>query len=138
MVGETDYQKLKIDIADNAILLSINGTLGKLALYNREKIVLGKSACYCNLKDTIDRQFVYALMGSDPFKEYLDFSATKSTIKNVGLKAIREYPLILPPKELQQKFSCFMNRISEQKLTIQQGLDKLETMKKALMQQYFG
>ena len=138
MVGKTEYQKLKIDIADNAILLSINGTLGKLALYNRERIVLGKSACYCNLKNTIDRNFVYALMASDPFKNYLESSSTKSTIKNVGLRAIREYPLILPPKELQQKFSRFAQQISEQKLTIQQSLDKLEMLKKALMQKYFG
>ncbi len=138
MVSEDTYKKHLIDISPNAILISINGTLGKLAFYNGEQVMLGKSACYCNLKPSVNKVFVYGVMKSDAFAEFLDNSSTKSTIKNVGLKAMREYKLILPPTELQEQFAAFVEQTDKSKLAIQQSLDKLETLKKSLMQKYFG
>ena len=138
MVSAETYAKHYIDISPNAILISINGTLGKLAFYNGEQVMLGKSACYCNLKPSVNKVFVYGVMSSDAFAEFLDNSSTKSTIKNVGLKAMREYKLILPPIELQGQFAAFVEQTEKSKLVIQQSLDKLETLKKSLMQEYFG
>lgn len=132
-VSECIYEKHRIYISDNAILISINGTLGNLAFYNGEKIMLGKSACYCNLKPNINRVFVYGVMSSDAFSQFLDNNSTKSTIKNVGLKAMREYKLILPPLSLQEQFSSFFEQINKMKLTTQHGLDKLELLKKTLI-----
>ncbi len=138
MVSEETYNKHLIDISHNAILISINGTLGKLAFYNGEQVMLGKSACYCNLKTNINKVFVYGVMRSDAFAEFLDNSSTKSTIKNVGLKAMREYKLIIPPIERQEQYALFVKQVDKSKFVVQQSLDKLETLKKALMQKYFG
>ena len=137
-VNKKTYEKHYIKISQNAILLSINGTLGKIAFYNGEQVMLGKSACYCNLKDEVNRIFVYKIMKTDAFAGYLEDNSTKSTIKNVGLKAIREYRLIAPPLSLQNQFAAFVERVDKQKRTVQQSLEKLELMKKALMQEYFG
>ena len=115
MVSEETYKKHFIDISTNAILISINGTLGKLAFYCGETVMLGKSACYCNLKQNINKRFVYGVMKSDSFAEFLDNSSTKSTIKNVGLKAMREYKLILPPTELQEQFAAFVEQTDKSK-----------------------
>lgn len=87
------------------ILLSINGTLGKVAIYNEEPVVLGKSACYCTLKPILLPKFVYGLMCSSPFQQFLEDNSSKSTIKNVGLKAIRSYRIICPPIEIQNTFA---------------------------------
>lgn len=137
-VNKKTYEKHYIKISQNAILLSINGTLGKIAFYNGEQVMLGKSACYCNLKDEVNRIFVYKIMKTDAFAGYLEDNSMKSTIKNVGLKAIREYRLIAPPLSLQNQFAAFVERVDKQKQTVQQSLEKLELMKKALMQEYFG
>ena len=137
-VNKKTYEKHYIKISQNAILLSINGTLGRIAFYNSEQVMLGKSACYCNLRDEVNRIFVYNIMKTDAFARYLEYNATKSTIKNVGLKAIREYRLIMPPIPLQNQFSSFVERVDQQKQTVQRSLEKLEFMKKALMQEYFG
>ncbi len=137
-VDEETYKKHYIKITDNAILISINGTLGKMAFYRGEAIMLGKSACYCNLRPEINREFVYGLMKSDAFSEFLESNSTKSTIKNVGLKAIRTFRLILPPQELQNQFVELSKQVDKSKLSIQQSLEKLETLKQSLMQQYFG
>lgn len=43
-----------------------------------------------------------------------------------------------PPLSLQNQFAAFVERVDQQKQTIQQSLEKLELMKEALMQEYFG
>ena len=116
MVNKETYKKHFITMNSNTILLSINGTLGKLALYNGEEVMLGKSVCYCNLKPEINRKFVYGVMNIDSFKSFLESNARASTIKNVGLKAIRGFKLILPPKELQNKYVGFVEQVNKSKL----------------------
>ena len=116
MVNEDTYRKHFIKLTENSILLSINGTLGNLALYNGEKVMLGKSACYCNLIPNINRIFVAGIMRTDAFSSYLESNATASTIKNVGLKVIREFMLIVPPLELQNQFASFVEEIDKSRL----------------------
>ena len=52
-----------------------------------------------------------------------------------GYKALR---LILPPLELQEQFAAFVAQTDKTKAAVQQVLQKAETLKKALMQEYFG
>lgn len=138
MVNEDTYKKHFIELTDNAILLSINGTLGKLAFYNGEEVMLGKSACYCNLKPEINREFVYGVMKTDAFAGFLESNATASTIKNVGLKAIRGFKLILPPEELQFQFIEFAKQVDKSKFAVQKSLEETQTLFDSLMQKYFG
>jgi type I restriction enzyme S subunit len=48
-VNTEEYDKHKKDLNTRTILVSINGTLGNVAFYNEEPVMLGKSACYFNL-----------------------------------------------------------------------------------------
>ena len=138
MVNEDTYKKHFIELTDNAILMSINGTLGKLAFYNGEEVMLGKSACYCNLKPEINREFVYGILKTDAFAGFLERNATASTIKNVGLKAIRGFKLILPPEELQFQFVEFANQVDKLKSAVQKSLDETQLLFDSLMDKYFG
>ncbi|EJZ71472.1 restriction endonuclease subunit S [Lachnoanaerobaculum sp. OBRC5-5] len=138
MVNKETYKKHCSTMNYNTILLSINGTLGKLALYNGEEVMLGKSVCYCNLKSEVNREFVYGVMNTDAFKIFLESNATASTIKNVGLKAIRGFKLILPPKELQIKYVDFVKQVNKSKVEVQKALDKAQLLFDSLMQKYFG
>lgn len=115
MVDEATYKRHFIELSNNAILLSINGTLGKLAFYNGEEVMLGKSACYCNLKSCINRDFVYGVMKTDAFTGFLESNSTASTIKNVGLKAIRGFMLIMPPEELQTRYVEYAKQVDKSK-----------------------
>jgi type I restriction enzyme S subunit len=84
-------------------LVSINGTLGNVAFYNKEKIILGKSACFCNLADDIDKRFIKIVIDAPSFSDYALRSATGTTIKNLGLGAMNLLPIALPPKKEQQR-----------------------------------
>lgn len=60
------------------------------------------------------------------------------TADNIDFKAFQKRAMIVPPLETQKIFATFVQWIDKSKLTIQQSLDKLEILKKALMQQWFG
>lgn len=51
---------------------------------------------------------------------------------------MEEMEFIVPPMELQGQFATFVKQTDKSKLAIQQSLDKMELLKKALMQKYFG
>ena len=61
-----------------------------------------------------------------------------ANIQNLNQKILGTLEIPIPPIKLQQKFTIFVQQIDKQKLTIQRSLDKLEVLKKALMQEYFG
>ena len=57
---------------------------------------------------------------------------------NLNIGIIKHFPVLKPPIELQNDFAAFVERVDQQKQTVQQSLEKLELMKKVLMQEYFG
>jgi len=85
------------------MFVSINGTLGSIAFYNNEHIILGKSVCYFNLVNERLKYFFYFLLNSQYFQKYAKAVATGSTIKNVSLKAMSSFLIPLPPLAEQQR-----------------------------------
>lgn len=57
---------------------------------------------------------------------------------NLNTGWLKEFKIIVPDLEQQKEFDEYCNRVEKSKLTIQKSLEKLETLKKALMQEYFG
>ena len=87
----------------NTVLVSINGTLGNVAFYNNEDIILGKSACYFNLSENIDKYYIKIVIESQYFISYALRNATGSTISNLSLRAMRDFPVPLPPLAEQRR-----------------------------------
>ena len=63
---------------------------------------------------------------------------TGSLVPHISPKDIKSYSIMIPPIELQNQFASFIEHVNQQKQTVQQSLEKLKLMKKALMQEYFG
>src|SRR5690625_561412 len=96
-VSEREFIIHKRDLTHSTILISINGTIGNLAFYNNEKIILGKSAAYINLTNQINKFFIYQLLQTNFIRKYFTNELTGSTIKNLGVNSIRQTPIPLPP-----------------------------------------
>lgn len=73
----------------------------------------------------------------DAFKTQIATSAT-TTINQITKNMLNEIRLPVPNMTIINQFTTFFTKVDKQKLTIQQSLDKLEILKKALMQEYFG
>lgn len=72
-------------------------------------------------------------------KRYFLGCAKQTTgIASINMRQLRALPTLVPPLSLQKQFAAFVERVDRQKQTVQQSLEKLELMKKALMQEYFG
>ena len=72
------------------------------------------------------------------FQKILEEQAPQVAQKNINLKILSDLEVMVPALEDQQSFVIFVEQTNKTKLTIQSSLDKLEVMKKALMQEYFG
>ncbi|AFJ03819.1 Type I restriction-modification system, specificity subunit S [Methylophaga frappieri] len=137
-VSSEEFNKHKKELNESTMLVSINGTIGKVAFYRGENIVLGKSACYFNVQETlINKIFLYRLIESPYFIKYASGLATGSTIKNVSLKTMRNFPVPTPPKELQNQFAERIAIIEQQKQQAQANLENSEALFNSLLQRAF-
>ena len=137
MVDKTQYEKYKKPLTSRTIMVSINGTLGNVAVYKGEKIILGKSACYFNVSDSIDKDFIKYVVSSPDFKYYLESNATGTTIKNVSLRQMREYAFFIPDIYIQQKIGRFLTSI-DKKIDFNNAINNnLEQQAQALFKEWF-
>ena len=79
----------------------------------------------------------YAL-SSDDFKRKIAEKSSGSTVTGIRSKLLEQLTIPVPHRAVQKQFATFVEQTDKSKLTIQESLDKLEVMKKALMQEYFG
>jgi Restriction endonuclease S subunits len=110
-VGKGEYEKYKEPLTQNTVLISINGTIGNIAYYNNEPVILGKSACYIALCMGVYKYYIRTLLDSKFFLDYAMREATQTTIKNVSLKAIRMLPVPLPPFAEQKRIVAKLEEI---------------------------
>ena len=136
-VSEKTKAKHYIEMDDFTILVSINGTLGKVAFYRGENVILGKSACYIKLTSYNDKKYIYELLKSEYFKRYAETECTGTTIRNVSLKSMRNFPIPLPPLPLQHLFAQRIEQIEHQKAEVQKAITDLETLLASRMQYWF-
>ena len=137
-VGTSQAKMYRKELNATSILVSINGTIGNVAFYNNEKIILGKSACYFNLLGNLSKHYFKALIESEYFKKYTKNIATGSTIKNVSLKAMRCFLVPLPPvfeqirivekilelEPLVEKYKQYEERLFELNSSIKEQIKK--------------
>jgi len=135
--SEVEYQKYKKNINNRTILVSINGTLGNVALYNDEKVILGKSACYFNVRDGVDKHFVQYVLTSGIFQNYIHDLATGSTIKNASLKLMRNFSFKLPALNIQQKISSTLKSLDDGIALLRDTNTTLEAIAQALFKSWF-
>lgn len=78
----------------------------------------------------------YAL-SSDDFKRKILEKSSGSTVTGIRSKLLEQLTIPVPPIAQQQKFAAFVGQIEKIRLFIQKNIEKIETLKKALMQKYF-
>jgi type I restriction enzyme S subunit len=135
-VSNEEYLLHKRDLSDDTVLLSINGTIGNIAFYLGEKIVLGKSAAYININDKLDKKFFFQILQSAQIRKYFENELTGSTIKNLGLAVIRNTPIPLPPKKNEQvAIATALSDMDELISQTEKLIEKKKAIKQGVMQE---
>ena len=119
------------------ILMSCSGTMGELYQLPEgcEKGLINQALC----KFTLNKK-ILPIVFLTYMKQTIGNLETKgSGIQNIAaVSYVKAMPINLAPMEVQEQFATFVEQTDKSKLVVQQSLDKLETLKKALMQKYFG
>lgn len=132
--------KEKFVVKENDILMcSRNGSsrlVGKVALIKNVWEPMSFGAFMMIIRsDYYWYLMTYFQMAS--FREQIK-AGTTTTINQITGRMLDSIMIPLPPVDVQNQFATFAERVDQQKQTVQQSLEKLELMKKALMQEYFG
>ena len=131
-VSEQEAEKHKRLLNSTTVLVSINGTLGNVAFYNGENVILGKSACYFNLMGNIDKQYIKHILETEYFTEYAKNVATGSTIKNVPLAGMRNFLMPVPPITEQHRIIQGMVRLAHSIVRYNDAQTKLDLLNNIL------
>ena len=84
----------------------------------------------------IDTPYLLQVLKTDSIRKKR--TGRGANIQNLNQQTLSQLLVPIPPLSLQNEFAAFVERVDQQKQTIQQSLEKLELMKKVLMQEYFG
>ena len=109
-VNRQEFLKHRVLLDSSTVLISINGTIGNLALYSGEPVILGKSAAYINCTESLSPRFCLYLFSSEQIKRFFESQLTGTTIYNLSLRTIAETPTPLPSIDEQNSIVEFLNR----------------------------
>lgn len=90
--------------------------------------------------EKVNAVFLWQLINCKEFRPVIQAisGGSAKSMSNISKERLGKIKVICPPRELQDSLIPFVEQVDKSKLAIQQSLEKLETLKKALMQQYFG
>ena len=142
--SEKDLQKYCVKYGDMLFCRSslVKEGIGKASIIppHTENDILFE--CHV-IKITLDMsrvipEYLQALSITDFFRIQVIRQSKTATMTTIGQKDIASVNILLPPMELQKRFTEFSAQLDKSKLAVQKSLDELEILKKSLMQQYFG
>lgn len=143
IVPPDNAEAKRTKVQEGDLLISITADLGRTGVITKE---IADHGAYINQHLTCIRLnqkevlplYVAYYMESDAGKGQFQAKNQSAVKAGLNFNSINTLRLMVPPKEQQGLFINFVEQTDKSKMTIQQGLDKLETLKKALMQRYFG
>lgn len=110
-VNEESFIKYMLKLDSSTLLMSINGTIGNLAMYHGENVILGKSVAYMSVLDSVlRRDFLYYLLQTTYTKQSLFQNVTGGTIKNLGLAVIRNFQIPVPSITEQERIVKILDK----------------------------
>ena len=120
-----------------------NSSLGRAAIYIGEddEANINGHVYLVRLKSNVNiqREFILSILVSDSYRDYIRKVCVGGIDKRqINKNHLEQFPIIVPPLSLQNQFVTFVQQVDKSKLAVQKSLEELETLKQALMQQYFG
>lgn len=120
------------------IYSKIRPNLNKVALPNFTGLCSADAYPILPNKKICNRFFLAYTMRSQFFLDYILQFCNRTNLPKVNKKEVSGFKTPLPPFDLQNQFAEFVEQTEKIKVAINHSLDKLETLKKALMQKYFN
>ena len=118
-----------------------NSSLGRAALYLGEDDAANVNGhvYFIRLKPDVNNHFVLRILVSKEYRDLIRRVCVGGIDKRqLNKEHIEDFPIICPPTDMIEDYIAFVKQTDKSKLEVQKSLGKLELLKKALMQKYFG
>lgn len=130
------HSSAKMFPVDTVLIALVGATIGKTALLKFETTTNQNVLGVRGIKESgYTPEFIFHYT-QGLYQKFLNIGDGGFAMASKGF--ISELPVPVVDLAFQEQFSVFVEQTDKAKLTIQASLDKLETLKKALMQKYFG
>jgi type I restriction enzyme S subunit len=90
------------------------------------------------MKEVLDPSYLEHALKSDSFQRKIKQKSSGSTVTGIRSKLLEKLTVPIPPLALQQEFAAFVEKVDKLAFKAKASLEKLETLKKAMMQKYFN
>lgn len=136
-----EAKRTKVQAGD--LLISITADLGRTGVVTQE---IAEHGAYINQHLTCIRLnqsvvlplYVAYYMESDAGKKQFQLKNQTGVKAGLNFNSINTLKVMVPPLEKQRSFVSFVEQVEKTKSSIQKNLKKIEILKKALVQRYFG
>lgn len=138
-VSEQKYAELEpyhLKIGD--VVMGRRGEMGRCAVVQYEGLLCGTGSLLIRTKGNVTADYIQKIISFPSFKKTIEDMAVGQTMPNLNVPIVSNFQIIKPPLQVQKKYYQFVEQTEKIKTTISESLEKLETLKKALMQEYFG
>lgn len=118
-----------------------NSSLGRAALYLGEddKANINGHVYLVRLTSDAVPEYVVTILTGEAYRKYIRKVCVGGIDKRqINVDQVEDFPIIMPPIEMQRDFAMFKEQVDKSKVTIQRALDEAQIMYDSLMQQFFG
>lgn len=138
--GFNDKQKRSVIHKGDFLINIVGASIGRAAQFNLDcKANMNQAAALVRINDKrIKDNYLLIYLNSEKAQRMYDLMKSDTGRANLSLKDISDLSILLPPIAQQEKFEKFFALTNKSKLEIKKSLDKLEILKKSLMQEYFS
>lgn len=120
------------------VVMGRRGEMGRCAVVPSEGFLCGTGSLLIRTKGEVTADYIQKIISFPSFRKTIEDMAVGQTMPNLNVPIVSKFQIIKPPIEVQKNYYKFVTQIDKSKLAIQKSLEKLEILKKALMQKYFG
>ena len=138
VTAEFHGKNKKSQIHSGDLLIARHGSNGQANVYDGPEAQCLNAVVIVPNQAVAKSVFLAGLINSPEVKQQIDRTLVGSTQHVVNTKSIANLMVRIASLEVQEQYESFVEQTDKSKLAVQQSLEKLETLKKALMQKYFG
>jgi len=138
-ISDKKYDELEAyHLHTGDVVMGRRGEMGRCAVVPSEGFLCGTGSLLIRTKGEVTADYIQKIISFPSFRKMIEDMAVGQTMPNLNVPIVSKFQIIKPPIEVQKNYYKFVEQTDKSKLAIQKNLDKLETLKKALMQEYFG
>ena len=138
-VSDDKYNELSayhLNIDD--VVMGRRGEMGRCAVVSEVGLLCGTGSMIIRSNGRLKADYIQKIISFPSFKKTIEDMAVGQTMPNLNVPIVSNFMIICPPIEVQEQYYSFVEQTDKSKLAVKQVLEKAETLKKALMQEYFG